>query len=233
MDDPAPAEGAADPARAFEDLRAEVSVLRRAVEALPAAWADNQPPDYSPDLGRIAKGLGEVAGHLQGIERHPALLATPEAHQQAVAHAGEAVMAGALRKLDLAAQGADRERHQLASLIGAARTKEGQFRALVMAAAISLVAGLVLSPIVAGGLPFGLNARVAALVMRDNRWHAGEVLMQAQSLERWQALEAAGRLVQANQEVLATCEADAARVEKPMRCTISVGEAPRFSISHK
>jgi hypothetical protein len=29
-----------DAAQAFEDLRAEVSVLRRAVEALPGAWED-------------------------------------------------------------------------------------------------------------------------------------------------------------------------------------------------
>ncbi len=50
-----------DPTQAFEDLRAEVSVMRRAVEALPGAWEENQPPDYSPDLGRIAKGLAVVA----------------------------------------------------------------------------------------------------------------------------------------------------------------------------
>jgi hypothetical protein len=57
----------ADPAQAFEDLRAEVSVMRRAMEALPGAWEENQPPDYSyysPDLGRIAKGLAVVAGQL-------------------------------------------------------------------------------------------------------------------------------------------------------------------------
>lgn len=41
-------------ARAFEDLREEMSVLRRAVEALPGAWTDNQPPDYSPNLVRDA-----------------------------------------------------------------------------------------------------------------------------------------------------------------------------------
>ena len=38
MEDEADHHGAADPAQAFEDLRAEVSVLRRALEALPGAW---------------------------------------------------------------------------------------------------------------------------------------------------------------------------------------------------
>ena len=65
-------DGAADPAQAFEDLRAEVSVLRRAVEALPGAWEDSRPPDCTPSLGTIAKGLAVVAGQLDAIRKHPA-----------------------------------------------------------------------------------------------------------------------------------------------------------------
>ena len=67
-----------DPAQAFEDLRAEVSVMRRAVEALPGAWEENRPPDYSPDLGRIAKDLAVVAGRLEnkGEIVHPASSST-------------------------------------------------------------------------------------------------------------------------------------------------------------
>jgi hypothetical protein len=49
-----------DPAQAFEDLRAEVSVLRRAIEALPAAFRESRPPDYSEDLAVIGKGLDEI-----------------------------------------------------------------------------------------------------------------------------------------------------------------------------
>jgi hypothetical protein len=54
-----------------EGLRAEVSVLRRAVEALPGAWEDSRPPDYAPSLGTIAKGLAAVDHRLAGIETHP------------------------------------------------------------------------------------------------------------------------------------------------------------------
>jgi hypothetical protein len=87
MEDEADHHGAADPAQAFEDLRAEVSELRRAVEALPGAWEESQPPDYTPSLGTIAKGLAAVDSRLAGIEKHPALRLTPE-QQQAVAQAG-------------------------------------------------------------------------------------------------------------------------------------------------
>jgi hypothetical protein len=222
MDDASEEDEAADPTRAFEDLRAEVSVLRRAVEALPRAWADNKPPDYSLVLGRVSKDLGTVASHLQAIEQHPALVLTPEEHRRAVARAGEGVMAEAARKLDLAAQGADRERHQLAGLIGVARTKDQQLRALAITAGIALAVGLILSPIVAGVLPFGLNGRIAALVMRADRWHAGEALMQAQSPDSWAELVAGGQLVRANHDALAACQAAAAKAKKAERCTISV-----------
>ncbi len=70
--DPDP-DGADDPAQAFEELRAEVSALRRAVEALPAAWHESRPPNYSPDLGRLTKGLAVVSDQLDGIARHPDL----------------------------------------------------------------------------------------------------------------------------------------------------------------
>jgi hypothetical protein len=42
-----------------------------------------------------------------------------------------------------------------------------------------------LSPIVAGVLPFGLNTRVAALIMREDRWEAGSELMQAVNPHGW------------------------------------------------
>jgi hypothetical protein len=78
--------------RAFEDLRAEMSILRRAVEALPAAWTDNQPPDYSLNLVRLNKGLANVVGSLAALEKHPALRLTPDQHEAAVAKAGDALM---------------------------------------------------------------------------------------------------------------------------------------------
>ena len=37
-----------DATQAFDDLRAEVAVLRRAVEALGPALKENRSPDYSP-----------------------------------------------------------------------------------------------------------------------------------------------------------------------------------------
>ena len=217
MEDEADHHGAADPAQAFEDLRAEVSVLRRAIEALPGAWEESRPPDYTPSLGTIAQGMATVESRLVGIEQHPALRLTPEQHQQAVAQAGNVLMREAAQKLDRAAQDAERERHQLAGLIGTV-----QRNWLLYAASGALVVGLLVSPFVAGALPFGGDSAVAAVIMNANRWNAGIALMQAGSPDGWRGLADASNLVRVNQEALAACREAAAKAKKEQRCTITV-----------
>jgi hypothetical protein len=102
-DDPEAAEdGTVDAARAFEALRA--------VEALPAAWAASRPPDTTPTLGGIVKGLAGVAGRLEAIERHPVLRLTPEQHRQALAQASGGLLRDTARELERAAQGMAYER---------------------------------------------------------------------------------------------------------------------------
>lgn len=204
-----------DPAAAFEALRAEVAALRASL------GGDNNgraAPDYAPTLGKMAATLAQ-------IEAHPALRATPEQHRQAMAQAGGGLMRDAVQKLDRATQEAERERHQLAGLIGAARAQDQQLRALCWAAGIALAVGLILSPLIAGVLPFGLDTRVAALVMRTDRWNAGEVLLQAANPSGWRNLVDSANLVQANQDVLAACR-EAAAKGKAQRCAIKVSPPP-------
>ncbi|MBS1084504.1 hypothetical protein JK181_13780 [Gluconobacter kondonii] len=78
-----------DPAaRAFEDLCAEMTVLRRSVEALPQAWRDNRPPDYTEDLARIVKVMNAVGARMEAIETNPTLKMTPQAYGQGIRQAG-------------------------------------------------------------------------------------------------------------------------------------------------
>jgi hypothetical protein len=182
-DDPA-----SDAARAFEDLRAEVSVLRRAVETLPGAWEENQPPDYSPDLGRIAKGLAAVAAQLDDINKHPALRMTPEQHRQAIAQAGNGLMRETLQKLDRATQDVVRERQRLADLIGVVRDKRDQRLWLIALPATLAFVTLFASPILLGWLPGELPSQAAALIMNNDRWDAGQALMRKASLASYEKM---------------------------------------------
>jgi hypothetical protein len=215
--------GSDDPARAFEDLRAEVSVLRRAVEAIPQTLEAGRAPDYGADLAKLAKGLAEVASQVESLGQHPALRMTPADHARAIGQASSDLMRGALQGLQQATQAAEGDRRELAAMVGAARTQEAQVKVVAVFAGIALVVGLVLSPLFASALPFGLNGRIAALVMRDSRWNAGEALMAAESPQGWETLRAAATLVKANQTRLEACRAAAAKAGRSQVCSVSVG----------
>ena len=217
---------AGDPAAVFDDLRAEVSVLRKAVEALPAALRANRPPDYAPDLAILGKGLDDIAGQLEIIQKYPALRLSPEQHGAAIANSGSAMLREAAQELQQAAQRADRECSHLAALIGTAKTQDRQFRELVWALGIAFAIGLVASPFLSGLLPLGLNGRIAALVMMQDRWDAGQALMQAGNLDGWAQLTADAALASANRDKISACQNAATKAKKEERCTITVQPAP-------
>ena len=200
MDRPDEPEGAVDAARAFEELRAEVAGLRRAVEALPRAWEEHRLPDTTPTLGAVVKGLANVAGRLDGVEQ----------------------LREVVSKLELAARTLIDERQRLAGLVGTARQQDEQRAWLVTTGFAALVVGLLASPYVASTLPFGLDTRVAALVLREDRWDAGMALMRAASPESWNELAAATQLARANSDHLSRCIVAASNAKVDQRCTITV-----------
>lgn len=211
-----------DPAKAFDDLRAEVSVLRKAVEALPGAIRENRPPDYAQDLAVIGKGLDEIGNQLETIQKSPALRMSPEQQGQSIANAGSAMLREAAQKFERAAQEADRERYNLSNIIGTVKTQRKEWHDLLWTAGIMLAIGLFVSPFLAGLLPFGLNTRVAALVMMRDRWDAGEALMEAGNRPGWAQLVADTNLAHDNRDKITACQKSAATAKKEERCTITV-----------
>jgi hypothetical protein len=208
--------------QAFEDLRAEVIVLRRAVEALPDAWAANRPANYTATLGQIAKGLETLAGQVHLIEQHPAMRMTPAQHQQALDRAGAGVMDSAARKLDAATADAMNARHELAGLIGSMRAQRKQIEWLAITAAAALIFGLLISPFAARLLPFGWDAAVAATILHTDRWNAGIALMESANPEGWKTLASEINLLEPNHAALTACREAAAKAKKSQSCTIVV-----------
>ena len=215
-------DGANDAARAFDALRAEVTVLRRAIETLPGAWEDNRPPDYSPDLGRIVKGLTAVEKRLAGVEAQPALKLPPELYSAAIQRAGHDVVRDTVSELQLT-------RQKLDGMIGSARSQAEQrdkvFWTGVTAFIVALLLGLIVSPYLASALPFGWSDSVAATVMDADEWNAGAALMQAAHPNRWNGLVAPFNLINgdaANAKAVAACQAAVAKTGKPRMCRIIV-----------
>src|SRR5687768_12964943 len=80
-----------DPASAFEALRGEVGLLRRALEGLAAER--QAAPDYMPTMADQARRLAGIEELLERFTRSPALLGTPASLAADIARAGERVRA--------------------------------------------------------------------------------------------------------------------------------------------
>jgi hypothetical protein len=178
----------ADAAQAFEELTAEVAALKASVEELESGIQTHAPPDYTVSLGAITKGLVEVSGRLAEIEQHPALRVPPAQFGEAVARAASGAMRETTNQLDQARRDSERTTRALTEIIGAARTKDRQFKWVSISAALALVGGLIVSPFLGRLLPFGLDSQMAATIMGADRWAAGAALMEAGDSSAWQGV---------------------------------------------
>lgn len=138
---------------------------------------------------------------------------TPEQHRQAIAQAGNGLMRETAQKLDQATRDTERERQQLAGLIGTIRKQDEQRNWLIYTGFAVFIVALLLSPFLYAALPFGLNGRVAALVMNTDRWDAGEALMKADSPDGWNSAVNAWNLMRANQKEISACSEEAGRLD--------------------
>ena len=213
---------AADPAQAFEDLRAEVSVLRKAIEALPDALDRNRAPDYSADFGVIGQGMDAIGVSLENLQKHPALKMTADQHGAAIANAGSGLIREAAQKLERAAQEIDRERYNLSQMIGTLTTKEQRQRFWAIILPSVFLLGFLAFPFVIRAMPFGMNSATAALIMNASRWDAGMALMRSGNPDGWAQLTADANLVSANREKITDCRTAATKAKKAQHCAITV-----------
>jgi len=58
-------------AEAFEQLRSEVALLRRAVEGMAAASVESAAPDYSPTLAGLRKAIDGVGTQVEALAANP------------------------------------------------------------------------------------------------------------------------------------------------------------------
>ncbi|OYV48249.1 MAG: hypothetical protein B7Z77_10845 [Acidocella sp. 20-58-15] len=229
-DEPVSDDGVGDAARVFEDLRAEVSVMRRAVEALPGILTDSlpaAPPDYRSDVGKVALVLAAVVARLDVIEKHPALKETPESYTAQIKNAGQSVFTEPKLELGRAITETRTTSRELADMIGNMRGKVEQREKVMFWASIAiwvcLALGLAGSPFLASHLPFGWNGTVASIVMdQPNRWDTGWALLRAAKSEDASDAATGYNLVQSNRAALVACLQKAINEGKDQKCTIMV-----------
>ena len=207
-------------ARAFEDLCAEMTVLRRSVEALPQAWRDNRPPDYTEDLAHIVKAMNAVSTRMKAIEDTPTLKMTPQAYGQGIRQAGLSASQEIQAAFQEAIGEVQGERQKLAHIIGQSR----QNWWLLGVGLACLVVGIGLSPVLAYLLPSSVGTRVASFIVGEkDRWNSGAMMMAISNPEGWQRVREDSQLVETNRDRIAACQKAASGQEKTQKpCIITV-----------
>lgn len=221
--------GSTDPATAaFQELRGEVALLRRAVEGL-SAQQPEPAPNYSPTLAKIEKATVALGERIEEMNGNPALALTPEivasqlrSHATLARNEVHGELATAISIITKAG-GA------LGNLGGRVRTREAQVRWMAFAAGggalLALVAWLGLSGPIIRALPpsWQIPERVAAATLGQDRWAGGARLMRGADAVAWSKLRRGEEIVTQNANVLDACWKRVERLKRPVTCEVRVG----------
>ena len=220
---------APEAAQAFEDLRGEVSLLRRAVERLAAERAgDGAAPDYSETLGVIANNITATAQRVDALVNSPALALTPHELNRQIVEIGTAGRSEDRRAIAAARQVIEDVATKLARQLDSHVMADDQRRRLWRSRLTGLAAGMVVWAIVAGPIVRSMPAswllpeRMAARSLRMPMWEAGQRLMRAGDAQAFAGVLAGNRLAVANRETLEACRKRANKVGGTARCAVSV-----------
>ena len=230
-------QGGADAAEAFEAMRGELALLRRAVEGLAAERGAIDMPDYTETLGRMQQGVDATADRIAVINdviaRSPALAMTPEQMAQRIAAAGNAARREDQAALAKAGEDKTRVIAELRAIVGSAWTRADQKNRQLWfglgGLAIGILAWAIMPGLVARELAptsWQWPEHMAARTLDLPRWEAGQRMMQSASPSAFRAIVGADRIVTANREAIEGCSKAAARARDTVRCTIRVAPAP-------
>ena len=216
-------------AEAFEGVRGELALLRRAVERLAAERAEvPEIPDYSETLGRMAKAL---SGTMQNL----AVLAKAAEDNVAPRYVADRIVAASAhardedrRMIASVAEKMENATRALHGIGGVARRADEQRRTLWQVGAGACLGGMLLWTVVPGVVARALPDRwqvpewMAARTLNLPKWEAGQRLMRAAAPDAFANIAAGDRIVTANRAVLEACRKLADRKREAVRCTVSV-----------
>ena len=149
--DPVPAPADPDPATlAFEALRQEVALVRRAVAGLAAERAAIEVPDYSETLGQIMRASAATAQNLKALAEMPALRRSAKDWGREIAFAAEGARRSDQQAFAHAQHELERMVHEMAACLRSARSAGDQRLLLIWTAAGGTAAGMLLMAIVMG-----------------------------------------------------------------------------------
>ncbi len=225
--EPQPAHAEDPAAAAFEALREEVALARRAVAGLAAERATI--PDYSETLGQILQACAAAARKFKELKELPALHLTPEIIGRQIDDAAEGARRVHQVVLADASAALQQTARDLNSYLQSARSARSQRIWLSATGAACLVTGMILWATFAGYVDpsppvdhRSPEAKAAAILGMDQT-QAGEHLIQTSAPDLWQDIVLGNRIVVANRHALDVCLKNASTPHK--RCVITIPAA--------
>lgn len=216
--------------QAFEEVRAEVTLLRRAIERLAAERAEvPAPKDYDETLGRIAQAINKLAERMDVLADRPGIKITPEGIARQIATAGGSTRTEDQRTIAEARGALDKAAAQLAGIVASARRSDQQNRWLAWSAiggaALGMVLWAVLAGVVARAAPerWLWPERMAARTLRLEPWEASRRLAATSRPNQWNAMIRGGIIEQDNRAAIDRCSRAAAKAGEAVPCTVRIG----------
>ena len=134
-------------ARAFEDLRGEVSLLRRAIEGLAAERRDQ--PDYGPTLEAMANSNQEIRDWARKVSERPAVRLTPLQIGEQIEQSVEKIRRQDRHQLEVTHGRLTKALKEVEMLSARAQLASEQRRREKIVGGLSFLGGLVLSLLLA------------------------------------------------------------------------------------
>ena len=214
---------------AFEQIRGEMALMRRAVERLAAERAEVPTiPDYSETLGRMAKALNATMQNVGVLAKAAEDNVAPRYVADRIVAAGAHARDEDRRMIASAGEKMERATTALHGIGGGARRADKQRRMLWQVGAAAFLGGVLLWALLAGGIARALPAswqwpeKMAARTLRMSMWEAGRHLLIVDSPESWNALVEGWNVVRDNRKTIEGCRKAAAKAGESVRCTIRI-----------
>lgn len=180
---------------AFEQVRGELALMRRAVEQLATERAEvPQIPDYSETLGRMAKALNTTMQNVAVLAKAAEDNVAPRYVADRIVAAGACARDEDRRMIASAGDAMNRASRELQGITGSAVEDAQQRRHLVWTAIGGIVVGMILWAVFAGAvarlMPAGWQwpESMAARTLRLEPWDAAWRLASVSRPETWNTM---------------------------------------------
>ena len=219
----------ADPATlAFEALREEVALVRRAVAGLSAERASIEIPDYSETLGHIMRASAATAQSVKALGEMPALRLSAKDWNHEIPTAAQEARRSDQQAFAEARHGFERMAAEMAAHLRSARSAERQRQWLICTTACGIVAGMLLLTIIVGPVvrvmpeSWHWPERMAASILGTDGETAGVRLIKTAAPDRWRDIVAGYQIISDNRAAIAQCERSEATTTSKIPCAIEI-----------